>query len=152
MPHAKKNQDEQLSIDADLVGCLGEPSTSLSHNQLIGQFWRTTLREHMGIVCHYTKRRLNACNIHSTHPRFVFILNYKCTILTWSFASPQWAGSYAFSAHPTETTFITWGKKGGYGTVEDRDFTLYRWAVFKVDIIRCDLSVFVDLVKEKTAY
>ena len=25
------------------------------------------------------------------------------------------------------------------------------WAVFKVDIIRCDLSVFVDLVEEKMA-
>ena len=85
------------------------------------------------------------------HPRFVFILNYKCTISTWSFSSPQWAGSDAFSAHSTEATFITWGEKGGYGTVEDRDLTLYHWAVFKVDIIRCDLSVFVDLVKEKMA-
>ena len=35
--------------------------------------------------------------------------------------------------------------------MEDRDLTLYHWAVFKVDIIRCDLSVFVDLVEEKTA-
>ena len=57
------------------------------------------------------KKQLDTYNIHPSHSRFLFILNYESTIPTWCFASPKWAGLYAFSAHPTKATFITWGKK-----------------------------------------
>jgi hypothetical protein len=35
--------------------------------------------------------------------------------------------------------------------VKHGDLTLNFWAVFKVNIIGCDLSISVELVKEKTA-
>ena len=87
---------------------------------------------------------------HSYHTSQVCILNYEDTISMWCFASPQWAGPDAFSVHPTKSTFITWGKEGGNGRVKHRDLTLDCWAVSKVNIIRCDLRIFVELVEEKT--
>ena len=95
------------------------------------------------------EKQLDACNIHPMHPRFVFILNYESTIMAWSFALPMWTGLDLFSVHPTKATLITWSIKGGNGRVKDRDLTLNYWAVFKVNIIRCDLNIFVDLVKDK---
>ena len=46
-----------------------------------------------------------------------------------------------------------WRQKSCDGRMKDGDLTLDRWAVVKVNIVRCDLRVrvFVGLVEEKTA-
>ena len=97
------------------------------------------------------EKQLDVHNIHSTHPRFLFILNYESTISMWCFSLSHWAGSDVFPVHSVKATFITRGKKGGNGRVKYRYFTLNHWAVFKVNIIRSDIIICVDLVKEKTA-
>jgi hypothetical protein len=97
------------------------------------------------------KKQLDACNIHSTHPRLVFVLNHKGTIPAGCLASPQWAGSDTFPTHPTKATFVTRGKKESDGRMKDGDLAVNHWAIFDVNIVRCDLGVSVDLVEEKTA-
>ena len=89
------------------------------------------------------EKHLDACNIHPTHPRFVFILNYESAISARCVALPNWGGSDAFSAHPTKTAFITWRKKSCDSRVEYRDLTLNCWVVFKFYIIWCDVRIFV---------
>jgi hypothetical protein len=56
-----------------------------------------------------------------------------------------------FPTHPTKATFVTRGKKGSDGRVKDGDLAINHRAVFKANIVRCDLRVSVDLVEEKTA-
>jgi hypothetical protein len=97
------------------------------------------------------EKQLDAYDIHPTHPRLVLILNHKGTVTPWCFASPKWAGPDAFPTHPTTATFVARSKKSGNGRVKDRDLALDHWAVFKINIIRCDLRIIVDLVEEKTA-
>ena len=120
--------------------------------------WSTNSREPLNkstlvlfAIVRKGEKQLDAHNIHSMHPRFLFILDYESTISTWCFSLPHWAGSDAFPAHSAKATFITRGKKGGNGRVKYRYFTLNHWAVFKVNIIRGDIVICVDLVKEKTA-
>jgi hypothetical protein len=88
--------------NADLVGYLDEASTSPSHCHAIDPFLKTSRRE--GILYHCVQRRkqLDACGIHPTHPRLVFVLDHKGTIAAGWFASLQWAGSNTFPTQPTK--------------------------------------------------
>ena len=48
-----------------------------------------------------------------------------------------------------KTAFIAGGKKECNGRMKDGDLALNHWAVVEVNIVRCDLGVFVGLVEEK---
>jgi len=114
---------------------------------------KTSRRERRDILCDCVRRRKTTGRMqHSSHTsQACFVLNHKGTIAAGCFPSPQWAGSDTLPTHRTKTTFVTGGKKGCDGRMKDGDLALDHWAVVKVNIVRCDLGVFVGLVEEKTA-
>ena len=66
------------------------------------------------------EEQMDPHNIHFSHPRFLFILNSECTVVSQPFAKPRTSWTDVLISYPMQTAWITWCMIGCNCQVKDR--------------------------------